>query len=116
VSDAGASAARLVALASAGPAPGNPVAADDLGETVDMRVGAVILRLVTPRSAARRYWPVLQRAPRLWSYAVRVDDLDVAIDGLAREGVKVVDRDGAVASTDPATTLGIPIEWTDAPA
>jgi hypothetical protein len=36
--------------------------------------------------------------------------------GLASEGVKVVDRAGAVAYTDPATTLGIPMEWTDAAA
>lgn len=115
VADAGASAARLVALAGAEPAAGNPVAADDVEETVDMRVGDVILRLVTPRSAASHYWSVLQRAPRLWSYAVRVDDLDAALDGLAREGVRVVDRGGAIACTDPATTLGIPIEWTDAP-
>ena len=60
-------------------------------------------------------WPVLQRAPRLWSYAVRVGDLDEALAGLARAGVTVVDRDASVAVTDPATTLGIPIEWTDAP-
>jgi methylmalonyl-CoA/ethylmalonyl-CoA epimerase len=116
VADAGASAGRLVALAGAEAAAGNPAAPEEVEETVDMRVGDVIIRLVTPRSDASRYWPVLQRAPRIWSYAVRVDDLDLALDGLARQGVKVVDRDDAVAYTDPATTLGIPIEWTDAPA
>jgi catechol 2,3-dioxygenase-like lactoylglutathione lyase family enzyme len=117
VADAGASAARLAALAGAEPVTGNPTTAvEDVEQTVDVRVGDVVLRLVRPRSAASRYWPVLQRAPRLWSYAVRVADLETALAGLAGAGVKVRDRVGAVAYTDPATTLGIPIEWTDAPA
>jgi methylmalonyl-CoA/ethylmalonyl-CoA epimerase len=113
VADAGVSADRLAALAGGTVVAGNPAADAAREQTIDMRVGDVTLRLVAPRSDASRYWPVLERAPRLWSYAVRVADLDDALAGLAGAGVKVVERNGAVAYTDPATTLGIPIEWTD---
>jgi methylmalonyl-CoA/ethylmalonyl-CoA epimerase len=114
VADADATAQRLTDLAAAEPVTGNPVADEAVEHTVDMAVGDVTIRLVTPRSAASRYLAVLERGPRLWAYAVRVADLDVALAGLAGEGVKVLDRVGAVAWTDPATTFGIPMEWTDA--
>jgi catechol 2,3-dioxygenase-like lactoylglutathione lyase family enzyme len=114
VADADATANRLDDLAGATQVSGNPMADEAVERTIDMAVSDVTIRLVTPRSDASRYWSVLERGPRLWSYAVRVADLDVALAGLAGEGVKVLDRAGAVAWTDPATTLGIPLEWTDA--
>ncbi len=116
VADADATAARLVDLAAAEEVTGNPAADAAVERTIDVGVGDVTLRLITPRSDASRHVSVLERGPRLWSYAVRVPDLDAAIDGLAGEGIKVVDRDGPIAWTDPATTLGVPIEWTDAGA
>jgi catechol 2,3-dioxygenase-like lactoylglutathione lyase family enzyme len=114
VADADATAERLAALAAAEPVTGNPAASEAVERTVDVRIGDVTVRLVTPRSDASRYWPELERGPRLWSYAVGVPDLDVALAGLAGEGVKVLDRVDGIAWTDPATTLGVPIEWTDA--
>jgi hypothetical protein len=49
----------------------------------------------------------------LWSYAFRAPDLDIALGGLAVERVKVLGRAVGIAWTDPATTLGVPLEWTD---
>jgi catechol 2,3-dioxygenase-like lactoylglutathione lyase family enzyme len=114
VADADATAERLGDMAAAQPVTGNPTASQSVERTIDVRVGDVTLRLITPRSKASRYMSVLQRGPRLWSYAVRVPDLGAAVTGLAEAGIKVLDRTGALAWTDPATTLGIPIEWTDA--
>jgi catechol 2,3-dioxygenase-like lactoylglutathione lyase family enzyme len=116
VADADATAARLVDLAAAEEVTGNPAADPAVERTIDVAVGDVTMRLITPRSDASRHVAVLERGPRLWSYAVRVPDLDAALDGLAGEGIKVLDRDGSIAWTDPATTLGVPIEWTDASA
>lgn len=112
VADADATAERLADLAAGQPVTGNPKAREAVERTVDVGVGDVTVRLITPRSDASRHMRVLQRGPRLWSYAVRVPDLTTALAGLADEGVKVLDRAGDIAWTDPATTLGIPIEWT----
>jgi methylmalonyl-CoA/ethylmalonyl-CoA epimerase len=114
VADADATAQHLTDLSAAEPVTGNPAADDAVERTVDLRIGDVTLRLVTPRSDASRYLAVLDQKPRLWSYALRVPDLDAALARLTAVGVKVIDRTGSLAWTDPATTLGIPIEWTAA--
>lgn len=113
VADADAAAAFLVDLTGATPVSNNPAASEAVEHTVDLRVGDVILRLVSPRSDASRHMAALERGPRLYSYTVEVPDLGAALAGLEGEGVKVSGQEGAVAWTDPATTLGVPIEWTD---
>lgn len=113
VADADATAALLVDIADGKLVTGYPAAAVGVERTVDVQVGDVVMRLITPRSDASRHVAALDIGPRLWSYAVRVPDLDAALTGLEGAGVKVLGRMGPVAWTDPATTVGIPIEWTD---
>jgi hypothetical protein len=112
--DADATAAWLADLAGATPVIGNPANNVAVERTIDMRVGDVTLRLITPRTDASRYMAPLLVGPRLWSYAISVPDLDGALAGLTGAGVEVLDRVGPVAWTDPATTLGVPLEWADA--
>jgi hypothetical protein len=114
LTDADATAAWLADLVGATPVIGNPANDDAIERTIDVRVGDVTLRLITPRTDASRYMAALSVGPRLWSYAVSVPDLDAALAGLTGIGVKVLDRVGPVAWTDPATTVGVPIEWADA--
>jgi hypothetical protein len=114
VADADATAARLTEMAAATPVTGNPTGDPAAERTIDLAVHDVTVRLVTPRSDASRFHPVLERAPRLWSYTARVPDLDAALAALESDGIKTLGRQGAVAWTDPATTLGVPMEWTDA--
>jgi methylmalonyl-CoA/ethylmalonyl-CoA epimerase len=116
VADADATASLLVDLMGSKSVTGNPAGDKGVEHTVDLAVGDVTLRLVTPRTDASRYMPALAAGSRLWSYAVSVPDLDHALEGLESAGVKVLDRAGPIAWTDPATTAGIPIQWTDAPA
>ncbi len=112
VADADRSAQHLRDLAGADDVEGLPVS-DDLDErVVDVRVGDCTIRLVTPLHAGSRYWSPLAQGPRFWSYAIGVADLDGALAALSAAGVRVVDRDGTRAWTDPGTTHGIPIEWT----
>jgi catechol 2,3-dioxygenase-like lactoylglutathione lyase family enzyme len=112
VADADATADRLREVAAAVDVANLPSSDAPAERTIDLQVGDIVMRLVTPRTETSRYWEVLQRGPRLWSYAVRVPDLDAALDGLQGAGVKMTAREGSRAWTDPATTVGVPIEWT----
>ena len=112
VADAEATAAFLRDLASAAPVEGNARGPEDRELTMDVRVGDITIRLITPRSPESPYAAVLDKGPRLCTYALRVADLDAALDALAGTGVATVRRDGDLAATDPATTFGIPMEWT----
>ncbi|MFI5053408.1 MAG: VOC family protein [Acidimicrobiia bacterium] len=89
---------------------GLPTGPAELERTVDLQMGPTVVRLITPRSDQSRY--SLDRGPRWSSVGLRVPDLDSALAGLERAGVKVLGREGAVAWTDPATTAGLPFEWT----
>jgi len=114
VTDVETTTALLVDLAGATPLVGNPTNEVGIERTVDLKIGDITLRLVTPLTDASPYMSALSVGPRLWSYAVRVPHLDTALSGLEGVGVEVLDRVGALAWTDPATTAGVPIEWTDA--
>jgi len=116
VADADATTALLVEMTGATPILGNPTNDDGVDRTMDLQVGDVTLRLVTPRTEGSPYMAALSGGPRLWSYAVRVPDLDAALAGLNEVGVGVLDRAGPIAWTDPTTTAGVRIEWTDARA
>ena len=116
VDDAEATASRLADLAAAHEVTGNPKGPADHETTVDVRVGDVVLRLVTPRSPDSRFASV-PSAPRLCSCTWQVGDLDSALGSLESAGVHAQYRQEALAAADPATCFGIPMEWTDhAPA
>lgn len=112
VADAEATAAFLADLAGAVPIEGNAQGPTDRELTIDVEVGDMTLRLVTPRSSESPYASVLERGPRLCSIAMRVVDLDRALKTLDAFGVPTSRRDGDLAATDPAATFGVPIEWT----
>jgi catechol 2,3-dioxygenase-like lactoylglutathione lyase family enzyme len=112
VADATETAAFLADLCDATPVTGNARGPDDRELTLDVRIGDMTLRLVTPRSPESRYAAVVSETPRLCSFALRVPDLDTALKALGEEGVPTVHRDDDLAATDPAATFGVPIEWT----
>jgi catechol 2,3-dioxygenase-like lactoylglutathione lyase family enzyme len=113
VADAGATAEWMADLMETTLVEGNPKGPAHLERTIDLAVGDITVRLVTPCSAESRYAAALERGPRVHSFAVRVPDLDAALVALESEGIGVPYRAGALASTDPAATLGLRIDWTE---
>ena len=113
VADADATARWITDIMEATPVEGNAAGPPAVERTIDLAVGDVTVRLVTPLSEASRYAPVLERGPRVHSFAVRVADLDASLDALARDGVATIYREGALAATEPASTLGIRVDWTE---
>jgi catechol 2,3-dioxygenase-like lactoylglutathione lyase family enzyme len=111
VVDAEATAAFLTDLADATPISGNAQGSNEDELTIDLGVGDMTIRLVTPKSAKSRYAAV-EMAPRLCSFAFRVNDLDASLKALEGVGVPTVDRQDELATTDPAATFGLSIEWT----
>ena len=116
VEDAAAAALFLQDLAGAVETPGAPAGSPDLELTRDVLMGDMVIRLVQPRHRDSRYAAVLEAGPRWYSFTLGVDDLDETTDRLSGAGISMTGRDGHRAWTDPAATLGLPIEWTDWPA
>jgi catechol 2,3-dioxygenase-like lactoylglutathione lyase family enzyme len=112
VADADATAEWMAGLMEVEVVEGNAKGPEDLERTIDLAVGDITIRLITPLSAESRYAPVLDRGPRVHSFALRVADLDAALAALDAEGVPTLYRAGSLAATDPASTLGLRIEWT----
>jgi len=112
VTDAEETAAFLGDLCGASPIGGNEQGPSDREVTIDVVIGDLTLRLVTPRSTASPYADVLAAGPRLCALALKVGDLDKSMASLEEAGAPVVRREGNLAATDPAATFGIPIEWT----
>jgi methylmalonyl-CoA/ethylmalonyl-CoA epimerase len=112
VTDAEATAAFLTDLADATPVDGNPQGPKDRELTIDMRVGDVTVRLITPHRPDSRYAAQLAEGPRLRSLALRVGDLDAALGTLSGAGVPVIHREDGLAATDPSATFGLAMEWT----
>jgi catechol 2,3-dioxygenase-like lactoylglutathione lyase family enzyme len=108
VEDIDATAELLAALGGATATSDQPVSA--LERTLQLSMGPVPLRLVTPLSPKSAY--SLERGPRWWSVGLRVGDLDAAVAGLERAGCSVVGRDESSAWTDPASTAGLRLQWT----
>ncbi len=111
VADAESTATFLTELASATPVGGNARGPEDRELTIDLRIGDMTLRLVTPLSPESPYARE-DGSFRLCSYALRVDDLDAALTGLEAVGVPTVRQEHGLAATDPSATFGLPIEWT----
>ena len=112
VTDAEGTAAFLADLTGAVPVGGNARGPEDREVTLDLRIGDVTLRLVTPRSADSPYASHLARGPRLCSFALRVTDLGAATAALGSAGSPVVDIAEGLAATDPTSTFGVAMEWT----
>jgi catechol 2,3-dioxygenase-like lactoylglutathione lyase family enzyme len=111
VDDAESTAAFLTDLAGASLVTGNAQGPEDREQTIDLDVGDVTLRLVTPLSSESPY-AIDGNSARLCSFALRVADLSTALVSLEDAGVPVVRRETGFAATDPAATFGLPIEWT----
>jgi hypothetical protein len=113
VTDADVTAAWISDLMKAERIEGNATGPAQHERTVDLAVGDIVVRLVTPLTPESRYAAVLQGGPRVHSLAMRVPDLDAALSTLDAEGIPTMYRTGALATTDPATTFGIQIDWTE---
>lgn len=113
VADADATAEWIQGLMEATVVEGNAKGPEALERTIDLAVGDVTVRLVTPLSPESRYHADAQRGPRVHSFAIRVPKLDQALAALKAEGITTTYREGALAASDPATTLGLKIDWTE---
>lgn len=113
VADADVVADWVLELTDAERVHGNPAGPAELERTVDLEIGDITVRLVTPLASESRYAPVLDRGPRVHSFALRVASLDAALDALTADGITTTYREGALAATDPSTTLGLAIDWTE---
>ena len=111
VADADATADWMAGLMETKVVEDNPAGPAELERTVDLLVGDITIRLITPISPDSRYAAALQSGPGVCSFALRVADLDAALSALDREGVKTAYRTEGLAATDPATTLGLRLEW-----
>jgi hypothetical protein len=113
VADADATAAWMAELMDVDLVEGNAKGPVELERTVDLAVGDITVRLVTPRSPLSRYAAALHSGPGVHSFTVRVPGLDSALEALAADGVPTAYRYGSLAATDPAATLGLRIDWTE---
>jgi hypothetical protein len=114
VRDAYRSAQVLTSLIETTVVPGNAAGCPAEEDTVDLAVGDVVIRLVSPRGWQSRYAAALaQHGERLHSICLAVDDLDETLEVLEREDLTVIARDERRAWTDPTATAGLTLEWTD---
>ncbi|HEX4244901.1 MAG TPA: VOC family protein, partial [Acidimicrobiales bacterium] len=111
VADAESTATFLTDLADARPVSGNPRGPEQRERTIDLDIGDVTVRLVTPLSPESPYAGEGDSS-RLCSFALRVANLDAALTDLEAAGVPTVRNDRGIAATDPSATFGLPIEWT----
>jgi catechol 2,3-dioxygenase-like lactoylglutathione lyase family enzyme len=112
VADADATARWMAELIETETVTDNATGPDELERTIDLAVGDITIRLITPMAPESRYAAALQQGPRVHSFSVRVPDLDAALATLEREGIPTVYRSGLLAATDPAATHGLRIDWT----
>jgi hypothetical protein len=114
VRDAAKSAALLSSLVSAKPVPGLPAGDPAVESTADLRVGDVVIRLVSPLRPESRYAEPLERnGERLTAVGLAVADLDATVARLSAQGIGVTHQDEHRAWSDPGATLGLSLEWTD---
>jgi catechol 2,3-dioxygenase-like lactoylglutathione lyase family enzyme len=109
VDDVEATAGLLAELGGGVPLEGLPAGPPSLERTLDVAMGPVPIRLVTPLSAASRY--SLEAGPRWWSVGLGVSDLDAALAGLEAAGCTTERDEGGIAWSDPAMTQGLRLQW-----
>jgi hypothetical protein len=95
---------------------GAPRPGDFAGElTADLQIFDLVLRLASPQAPDSRWAQFLEEGgERLASLAWSVDDLAATEERLRQAGIRVTERAGGVLVTDPADTLGLRMEWTQA--
>jgi hypothetical protein len=76
-------------------------------DTVDLRVGDVVIRFASPREGPAAI------SPRLESFCLAVNDIDECRELLQREGIAVIADDGISLWTAPADTAGLRLEWSE---
>ena len=112
VRDVGLARSFLEEVAGGAVRAGLPAGPPGQEDTVDLAVGDMVVRLVSPRSAESRYAGFLDEVgERLHSMTLLVGDLGTAVDRLAAAGVPVLGRDEGRVFTDPRATLGLRMEW-----
>jgi catechol 2,3-dioxygenase-like lactoylglutathione lyase family enzyme len=79
VEDVEATAALLAELGGAVRIDGLPIGSPSIERTIDLQMGPVPIRLVTPLTTESRH--SLDAGPRWWSVGLQVPDLDAAIAG-----------------------------------
>jgi catechol 2,3-dioxygenase-like lactoylglutathione lyase family enzyme len=112
VTDAEQTAGFLSDLCGALVVDGNPRGPDGRELTVDVAIGDLTLRLVTPKTAESPYEPILARGPRLCALGLRVADLPGALQAAKGLGTRIREYADDLAAADPSTTFGVPIELT----
>jgi catechol 2,3-dioxygenase-like lactoylglutathione lyase family enzyme len=110
VDDTEATAELLAELGGAKPLEGLPAGRPSIERTLDVAMGPVPIRLVTPLTEESRY--SLATGARWWSVGLQVADLEAALSGLRTAGCEVVGAEGGIVWTDPATTAGVQFQWT----
>jgi len=110
VEDVEATAELLGELGGAEQIAGLPTGPPSAERTLDLQMGPVAIRLVTPLSAASRF--SLDSGPRWWSLGLRVPDLAAALAGLERAGCAVTRVSPEIAWSDPSSTFGLRLQWT----
>jgi hypothetical protein len=114
VRDATKSAEILRSIVDAEPVPGLPAGDPAIETTVDLKIGDVVMRLVSPRDSRSRFAAsVAETGERMHSTCLAVDDLATTLTVLERAAIPVIGREDGRAWTDPAATLGLRLEWID---
>jgi hypothetical protein len=114
VRDANKSAEILGAMMTVRRVEGNPAGPTAEEDTVDLAIGDMTVRLVSPKSDASRYAALLSaNGPRFNSFCLGVTDLDHTIATLAEHGISVTERADHRVWTDPTATEGLTFEWPD---
>lgn len=89
--------------------------AGEADETVDVRIGDLTVRLVVPASETSAFAGTGPTGTgRYHSMALAVDDFAGIDARLSDLGIATIARDATTVWTDPATTMGLPIQFVDA--
>ena len=82
--------------------------------TIDLAVGDITVRLIIPHFSRQSLRHGARRGCTGVSFALYVPDLDATLADLEGRGIPTIYRAGMLAATDPAATLGLRIDWTQA--
>ncbi len=112
VTDVEAAAAWITDVMEAEVVTGLPAGSTEVERTLDVQVGDIVVRLVSPLSDASRYArPLRERGPHVHSFALGVDDLERTRAALGDASIGVIPRADGLLTTEPADTVGLEIDW-----